>query len=111
HGMGQDKLEKRLIDRLTENACPVQWVTRLTTLRQDDNAVTVALERNGGRQQWVCKWVVGADGINSTVRTQLQIPFEGKTDPEPFFLADVTVEEADHRRVHYSLAKKFFLEV
>src|SRR5690606_36622060 len=100
-------MEKHLIARLTENTCPVLWDTRLVALRQDDNAVTVDLEREGERQQWVCKWVIGADGINSTVRKQLDIPFGGKTYRGEFFLADVQVAGADHRRVHYFFAKNF----
>ena len=109
--VGQDKTEKVLIDRLTENACPVKWETRLVSLQQDDQAAIAELTHGGELQKWVCKWVIGADGANSTVRTQLQISFEGKTDPGSFFLADVQVAGADHRRTHFFLSKKGFLSV
>src|SRR5690606_5119528 len=33
--VGQDKAEKLLVDRLTENACRVRWGTQLVSLRQD----------------------------------------------------------------------------
>src|SRR5690606_14402350 len=97
HLVGQDKTEKLLIDRLTENACPVRWETQLVSLRQDDKEATVELMHDGEVQQWVCKWVIGADGVNSAVREQIGIPFTGKSYSGQFFLADVQVKGTDHR--------------
>lgn len=109
--VGQDKTEKLLIDRLTENACPVRWETQLVSLRQDDKEAAVELKHDGKVQQWACKWVIGADGANSTVRAHINIAFEGKSYPGQFFLADVQVNGADHRRVHFFLSATGFLGV
>lgn len=110
--VGQDKIEKHLIDRLTENACPVKWETRLISLRQDDKEVSVALkQRDEVVQQWRCKWVIGADGANSAVRAHTNIPFEGQSHPRRFFLADVQIKGADNRRIHFFLSAKGFLGV
>src|SRR5690606_19138376 len=49
--VGQDKTEKLLIDRLTENACPVWWETQLVSLQQDDKEAIVALKHAGTVQQ------------------------------------------------------------
>ncbi len=109
--VGQDRTEKLLIDRLTENACPVKWETQLVSLRQDDRKATVELKHDGKIQQWVCKWVIGADGANSAVREQIGIFSEGKSYPGTFFLADVQLKEADRRRVHFFLSTRGFLGV
>jgi len=109
--IGQDKTEKLLIDRLTENTCPVRWETKLVSLRQDDKEATVELKHDGKIQQWVCKWIIGADGANSAVREQIGIPFEGKSYPGQYFLADVQVNGADRRRVHFFLSTQGFLGV
>jgi 2-polyprenyl-6-methoxyphenol hydroxylase-like FAD-dependent oxidoreductase len=97
--------------RLTENACPVVWETRLVELQQDDQGATVALEQNGAVQHWRCRWVVGADGANSTVRRSLGIAFEGRSHAGRFFLADVHIPDAHHRNIHFSLSKQGTLGV
>jgi len=109
--VGQDKTEKVLIDRLTENACPVRWETQLISLRQDDKEAIVELKQGADVQKWVCKWVIGADGANSTVRTCIGIPFEGKKYPGQYFLADVQIRGTDNRRVHFFLSAKGFLGI
>src|SRR5690606_1748541 len=72
---------------------------------------TVELKHDGEVQQWVCKWVIGADGANSAVREQIGISFEGKSYPGSYFLADVQVNGADRRRVHFFLSTQGFLGV
>ena len=104
--VGQDQAEKLLIDRLTEKACPVRWETKLVALRQDDQRATVELEHEGEIEQWTCKWVVGADGADGTVRKYLHIPFEGKVRSDPFFVADVELNGADHRQIHFFVSKR-----
>jgi len=111
HLVGQDKTEKLLIDRLTENACAVRWDTQLISLRQDDKEAFATLKQGEEVQHWRCNWVIGADGANSAVRTLTSISFEGKSYPGQFFLADVQVRDADNRRVHFFFSKKGFLGV
>lgn len=108
---GQDKTEKILIDRLTQQACPVLWETRLTSLQQDDSGATARLESDGNSTVWKCKWVVGADGVNSDVRKFLEIPFEGKHLHGQFFLADVQLQGTYNRNMHLFLPKRGFLGV
>jgi 2-polyprenyl-6-methoxyphenol hydroxylase-like FAD-dependent oxidoreductase len=41
-----------------------------------------------------CRWLVGCDGARSTVRAQLNLPYEGARYPQTFALADLDVEWA-----------------
>lgn len=75
-----EKLGRLLLGRLTENACPVVWNTRLLGLEQNDRLATVRVDFEGTVQQLSCKWVVGADGINSMVRQAVS------ATAEPVFL-------------------------
>ena len=111
HIIGQDKTEKIVIDRLTQQACPVIWETRLMSLKQDDNAAVVQLDNHGELQEWKCGWVIGADGANSDVRKFLGIPFEGKRYEGRFFLADVHIQGTYNRSIHLFLPPKGFLGV
>ncbi|SEL43104.1 FAD-dependent oxidoreductase [Parapedobacter koreensis] len=111
HIIGQDKTEKLLIDRLTEKACPVRWETRLVSLQQDDNMASVELMHQNTIQKWECKWVIGADGTNSTVRDSIGVSFEGRSYNGYFFLADVQIDGPYKRFVHFFLSKKGFLGI
>jgi 2-polyprenyl-6-methoxyphenol hydroxylase-like FAD-dependent oxidoreductase len=88
----QSKNERVLLDYLTLNCCPVYWNTTLTSLQQKTNGADATLKNEEGEYKIVCDWVVGADGAHSTVRKQLQIPFNGDTYPHHFYLADVTLD-------------------
>ncbi|MFC3197214.1 FAD-dependent monooxygenase [Parapedobacter deserti] len=111
HLVGQEKTERLLIDRLTEHACPVGWETRLVSLLQDDRTATVELEKGGVIQRWKCKWIIGADGSKSTVRSCAGIPFEGRRYPGRFFLTDVQIDGVYKRMIHFFLPKNGFLGV
>jgi len=111
HIISQDQTERLLIKRLTENACPVIWETRLIGVRQDDREATVTLEQNGTVQRWKCKWVVGADGVESTVRKSIGIPFEGKPYHGRFFLADVHIQDVHQRNIHFFLGRQSALGI
>ncbi|CAB3767119.1 FAD-dependent monooxygenase [Paraburkholderia solisilvae] len=41
-----------------------------------------------------CRWLAGCDGSHSTVRAQLNLPYEGGRYPQTFALADVDVDWA-----------------
>ncbi len=88
----QDQTEAILETRLNELGVRVQRETSLVLLTQQVGAVNVHLEHAGQRQQQQYDMVIGADGAHSTVRKQLDIPFQGKTYPEQWSLADVRME-------------------
>ena len=97
--VGQDGIARLLLSRLTENVCPVAWETCLESLRQDDAAATVTLVHKGRREHWRCRWVIGADGRQSTVRRLLNIPVEGSGPAQTFFVADVEIKQAENRKI------------
>ena len=74
----------------------VEWGVELTALAQDDDKVTATLHADGADEVVTADWLVGADGAHSTVRHQLEIPFEGKALPGWFALADVRIDWDRH---------------
>ncbi|HWK58967.1 MAG TPA: FAD-dependent monooxygenase [Parapedobacter sp.] len=104
--IGQDRVERLLLNWLAEKACPVAWETRLESLRQDDGGATATLVHNGTRQDWQCSWVIGADGQHSTLRGLLDIPLEGSGQVRHFFVADVETQQADSRKINMFLHDK-----
>ena len=63
---------------------------RLAGFTQDPDGVTATLERGDGEVETLrARWLAGCDGAHSTVRHQLELPFEGKAYQFDFLLADV----------------------
>jgi 2-polyprenyl-6-methoxyphenol hydroxylase-like FAD-dependent oxidoreductase len=84
--ISQAVTEQVLLDRLTELGGQVLRPHRLTTLEQAGDGV-VAGFADGAQVR--AGYVVGADGMHSTVREQAGISFDGDAYAESFALADV----------------------
>ena len=78
--------ERLLIDRLVELGGTVVRSKVLASLAQDADGVTATFNDGDTIR---ARYVVGADGIHSTVREQAGIGFEGGAYDESFILADV----------------------
>ncbi|MEU0791608.1 FAD-dependent monooxygenase [Amycolatopsis sp. NPDC005961] len=81
----QDRTEAVLLARLRELGGDVHRPYEVTAVAGDDTGVTVTT--TGGTVR--AKYVVGADGMRSTVREQAGIGFTGASYAESFVLADV----------------------
>ena len=82
----QATTERLLLDRLTELGGTVIRPKTLASVRQDADGATATFEDGDVIR---ARYVVGADGIHSTVREQAGIGFEGGVYEESFTLADV----------------------
>jgi 2-polyprenyl-6-methoxyphenol hydroxylase-like FAD-dependent oxidoreductase len=96
--LGQDRTEAILRTRFAELGGRVEFGTALHGFVQDESGVTATLVRPDGARKTVgVAALVGADGGASTVRRELGIPFEGRTDESlRVLLGDVRVAGLDH---------------
>jgi 2-polyprenyl-6-methoxyphenol hydroxylase-like FAD-dependent oxidoreductase len=110
HLYQQSKNERLLLDFLTVNCCPVYWDSNLVSAIQMGKEVKVSLQSGTESVTLTCDWLIGADGAHSTVRKQLQIPFNGDTYSHEFFLADVELnnKELGDSRVDLFMSKLGF---
>lgn len=107
--LGQHQLAEIALRRLVEYPhASVRFNTRLISLTQDQEGVTLQLMTPNGPEQLRAQWVVGADGAGSTVRGQLALDFEGITWPERFVATNVFF---DFERHHYARATFLIDEV
>jgi 3-(3-hydroxy-phenyl)propionate hydroxylase len=65
----------------------IRFGHEVTSVRPDDDAVTVAVETASGPVSLTGRYVVAADGARSAVRRSLAVDFEGFTYPELFLIA------------------------
>ncbi|WP_027281950.1 FAD-dependent monooxygenase [Roseomonas gilardii] len=76
---GQDVIEKRLTETLEARGGSLERGQDVVGIEQDETGVTVTAKREDGREQRLrCRYLVGADGAESTVRSALGLDFETK---------------------------------
>jgi 2-polyprenyl-6-methoxyphenol hydroxylase-like FAD-dependent oxidoreductase len=75
----QHEIERLLAEELSGLGVDVQWRTTVTDVRAFPDRVEVPLVRpDGSTEVASVAWVVGCDGIRSTVRGLIGVPFEGE---------------------------------
>ncbi len=94
-GINQPALERTMTVALkTRPAVELRRGLTLETIdRYADRVEIVARPTDGGPEERISAlWLVGCDGGHSTVRTQLEIPFEGRTNPQRWVVVDTLVD-------------------
>jgi 2-polyprenyl-6-methoxyphenol hydroxylase-like FAD-dependent oxidoreductase len=81
----QYRVEEALTGRAVAAGVHIERGAGLTGLRQDGERVTLEF----GERTVTADWVVGTDGVHSTVREELGLPFPGKAVLTSIMLADV----------------------
>jgi 2-polyprenyl-6-methoxyphenol hydroxylase-like FAD-dependent oxidoreductase len=84
-GLAQDRTETHLRNALESMGGMVRYASALTGLEQDGDTVRARI----GREVREYDYVIGADGMHSTVRGALGLDFNGYTLAEPWSIADV----------------------
>lgn len=76
----QNLLEPILVARAARHGARVRMSTEFVRFEQDENGVTsIVKERDGAREYAIrTKYLIGADGANSRVVEQAQLPLEGR---------------------------------
>ncbi len=83
----QHQLTPIILDILQrEPLAEVQFGARFTGVAQDGDRVRVTYEQGGESVAVDAAYLVGADGGRSSVRKAIDMPFEGYTWPERFFV-------------------------
>ncbi len=79
----QHHIERLLAEKLAGLGVTVGWRTKVTELTQDGDRVRVTVQRpQGVLEQIEAPWVIGCDGVRSTIRDKLGIDFPGADRPD-----------------------------
>jgi 2-polyprenyl-6-methoxyphenol hydroxylase-like FAD-dependent oxidoreductase len=89
----QYETERVLEERAGHLGAQISYGAEVTGLTQYPDRVEVAVTQNGQRGQVRAEYLVGADGIHSTVRQALGMPFPGKPVVRSVMLADVLLTQ------------------
>ncbi|MEZ5817948.1 MAG: FAD-dependent oxidoreductase [Hyphomicrobiaceae bacterium] len=87
-------VEEYLIDRAREfpDLIDLRFKTRLVGLERRPDGVTAELDTPEGRYAIAADWLVGCDGVRSTVRGLLGLDFVGRTFEERFLITDIEMK-------------------
>ena len=89
----QSQTEQLLTDFISNFGYSIERETELIQFTQDDQCVYAVLKRSDGQEESITtKYLIAADGARSTVRKQLQIPFNGKTFSTALYVSDCKAE-------------------
>ena len=58
------------------------------SIQNDDESVTVRYQKDGELTSINSRYLIGCDGLNSFIRKDLNIPFEGKHYPDTYIMGD-----------------------
>ncbi|TDC46803.1 FAD-dependent oxidoreductase [Actinomadura sp. KC345] len=90
----QYETERVLRERALAAGAEIVHGAEVTGLRQDAAGVDVDVRMSGGEQTRRASYVAGTDGVRSTVRRSLGLPFPGHSAVRSVMLADVRLEDA-----------------
>jgi len=113
--INQNITERTLREHLAELGTPVEWSTELRSISpESDGSVTATLVHHpSGRSEAVpTDWLVGCDGVQSTVRSQLDIPYEGdEYEGMRLRMLDVPLDgfSMGDDRIHYFVSEERLL--
>jgi 2-polyprenyl-6-methoxyphenol hydroxylase-like FAD-dependent oxidoreductase len=95
HLFPQGELEKLLEHRLAKMGVVVEYGVQFVSIINNSDTATVSLLRNENNTEELCefKWVIGADGAHSEVRSALDIPFQGREYPEQWSVAEINTHQ------------------
>lgn len=87
--LAQNRTEELMSAQLERMDVSVQYGKAVTSVANSENSVDVTFD---GGERKTYDWVVGADGVNSTVRTSLGVAYTGYELEEEWSIADVELE-------------------
>jgi 2-polyprenyl-6-methoxyphenol hydroxylase-like FAD-dependent oxidoreductase len=90
----QDVTETVLTERLSALGGTIHRGVTATAVRQSDEAAQVTVTTPAGERTIRARYVVGGDGMHSTVRAATAIDYAGSRYAESFVLADVHMDWA-----------------
>jgi len=88
----QSKTQRILMDGLEQAEQQIEWNTRFVEVEQGSDGVMAVVEHPDGQRETIqAQWLIGADGARSAVRQALRVSFEGSTEEQILFMADVDI--------------------
>jgi 2-polyprenyl-6-methoxyphenol hydroxylase-like FAD-dependent oxidoreductase len=105
--LAQEDTDELLRAELARLGGAIEWGVSLTSLSNAEDHALVELQRGDGTtERRRAEWLIGADGVRSTTRTQLGIEFPGSRLPITYLLTEGRVTgEYDRDAINYYIGR------
>ena len=109
----QDEHEELLVHHLKRLGITVDWQTELISFKDKDGGVEAVIAKEDKHETIQVSYLCGCDGAKSIIRRDLNIPFEGTTYKDLFYIADVEAkgEATSNTDINIALSKNGFCMV
>lgn len=106
--VAQSKTEQLLTDVINDQGFRIERRTELVSFTQDNTGVTAQIKSVDGIEETVkAQYLIAADGGQSTIRKQLNIPFIGKSHQKSLFIMDCKARtDLLSDEIYFSLSNK-----
>ena len=101
----QDDHERFLLRKLEQLGVAVEWRSRLTSFEQSSTGVCASVSRDDAMSTVNAHYICGCDGAHSRVREAAGAGFPGGSYQQLFYVADVSIDRAFERDLHFSLGE------
>ncbi|MGH1418692.1 MAG: FAD-dependent monooxygenase [Hyphomicrobiaceae bacterium] len=89
----QSHNEALLLDYIHSQNGQINWDSEVSKLKKTASGYTGLLKRSDGTSEpFECQYLVGCGGASSPVRHFLEMPFQGGTNEQQFFVADINMK-------------------
>ena len=111
--INQQDTEAILRQKLADLGGVIEWNTKLENLEQNEDEVTATLLHVDTDETEIIypEWVIGCDGFYSTVRRNLDLPFDGHEYAGEMKMMDVALDNfpLSHESIYYFVTRDHML--
>ncbi|MEP4038554.1 FAD-dependent monooxygenase [Pseudophaeobacter sp.] len=106
--ISQFRIEQIMLQKLArEPLCELCWDHKVTAVHASDDGVRLSVETGGKRREKAFRYVVGCDGIRSTIRKALGVRWTGYTHKDRFLITDIRVKLPLKKERHFHFDPHF----
>jgi len=108
----QSETEKLMAEYILKTNGSIHWKCEFTHFEETKEGVIVYyIDDKGNKHELTANYLVGCDGAGSLVRHQLDLSFEGTTEPKLFYVADVSLKSnvINKNALYFYLVRKGFI--
>ncbi len=100
--ISQFQIEKIMLEKLArEPLCDLRWDHKIDSIGNTGDGVLLTVETAGERRQMSFRYLVGCDGIRSTVRAAMGVEWTGYTHKDRFLITDIYVKLPLKKERHF----------
>ncbi len=106
--ISQHRIEQIMLEKLAdEPLCDLRWGHKVTHIQNSDDGACLTVETTEGTRDMAFRYVVGCDGIRSSIRRAIDVRWTGYTHKDRFLITDIYVKLPLKKERHFHFDPHF----